>query len=82
MAVYCGVCAIRIACAPENGGSFPTREFGGWDDKSKISDTCADCAAALRVGVAEVAYVIAQRHADRIETLRAKIARERSAQKV
>lgn len=80
MAVYCGVCAVRIACAPENGGSFPTREFGGWDDKSKISDTCEDCAAALRVGVAEVAHSIAQRHTARIEALRASLARERVAQ--
>ena len=81
MAVYCGVCAIRIACAPENGGSFSASEFGGWDDKSRISDTCEDCAAVLCAAVTRAAGEIAQGHRARIDALRDAVTRERSAQK-
>ena len=80
MAVYCGVCAIRIGSAPENEGSFQTtgRDFGGWDmgkgGQSQIHDTCDACASVLRTAVTEAARVIAGMHKDRIEALKVEMA--------
>jgi hypothetical protein len=76
MAVFCGVCAGRIDCAPENEGSFQTtgKDFGGWDVKqhggSRIEDTCEDCAPALRAAVTEAARKIAGKHKIRIQALK------------
>ncbi len=74
MAVFCGVCAARIDCAPENEGSFQTAgDFGGWDmehGRSRIHDTCESCAPHLRVAVTEAARKIAQKHKAEIEALK------------
>ena len=58
MAVHCGVCACRISSATDNGGSFPTDDFGGWAERSRIDDTCEDCADHLRAAVAKAALRI------------------------
>lgn len=76
MAVFCGACAVRIDCAPENEGSFQTtgEDFGGWDKdklgRSKIEDTCEACAPILRAAVAKAAREIAEKHKDRVEALK------------
>jgi hypothetical protein len=76
MAVYCGVCAHRIWSAPENGGRFPTDDFGGWDEGSRIDNTCEDCAAALRAVVSHRAAALREDNLDRVEGLRLRLAEE------
>jgi hypothetical protein len=86
MAVYCGVCAIRIFEAIDNEGSFQVAHAfaNGWDPKPnpswkrtpplsishKIDNTCGSCAEALRLSIAETAKVIAGKYQDRILTLK------------
>lgn len=89
MAVYCGVCAVRISSAPDNGGSFPSDDFGGWgrsvreQGTSRIDDTCESCAMRLRVVVAKEARRIRslKHNAPRVEALRREIAHHEAEQK-
>jgi len=55
MAVYCGVCAVRLSNATENGGAFLSADFGGWDKGYEINATCERCCLALRKAVSEAA---------------------------
>jgi hypothetical protein len=76
MAVYCGVCAVRISSAADNGGAFPTHDFGGWESGSKIHDTCVSCAGQLMDAVAAVARRIREDNLDRVVGLRARLLKE------
>ncbi len=89
MAVHCGVCAVRISSAPDNGGSFPSDDFGGWyrsnryPGGSRIDDTCESCAARLRIVVAREALRIRslKHNAPRVEALRRETAEREAEQK-
>lgn len=80
MAVHCGVCARRLSSAADNGGSFSSTPFGGWDKRSpsQIQDTCEGCAALLRKVVGEAAFEIrsAPCNAARVEALRRSLKEE------
>lgn len=78
MAVHCGVCAVRISSAPENGGSFRTTDFGGWDERSRISDTCEECAWVLALAVGQAAKEIRKKHDWRVQTLHNTLAAEKT----
>lgn len=80
MAVHCGVCASRISSAPENGGSFQTEDFGGWDERSRIEATCGTCAAQLAAAVAIEARRIREWNQKRVDELRERIRLERQRQ--
>jgi hypothetical protein len=83
MAVYCGVCGVRIGAATENDGAFSTnidfkgwdvRRAGGWDvldpaGRPKIEDTCEECGALLREVVTKAANEIVAKHAERVAQL-------------
>jgi curli biogenesis system outer membrane secretion channel CsgG len=75
MAVYCGVCAVRLSSAIENDGSFNTnKDFKGWDtqgtSRSRISDTCEPCGKILRAAVTKAANEIIIQNAPDVEALR------------
>lgn len=68
MAVYCGVCAGRVSCAWENGGSFQvTSEFLGWSPK--VSDTCESCARILSEAITKAANKIVLKNRKAVDAL-------------
>lgn len=80
MAVYCGVCARRLSSAADNGGSFQTNHFDGWDEQGdRIADTCEDCARRLRAAVTVEATRIRHesKNDERVARLRSEVESQR-----
>lgn len=81
MAVYCGVCAVRLSGGWENSGSFRvTSEFRGWHP-GKISDTCDDCAAVLTKAVTVAANKLADKYRVTVDKLKAEVQEEEERRK-